>query len=265
MKTCDRLLLLAVERESVIPKNNTIYGIVIASILIGLWVVSLFVLLSINVADVPIWSLPIAVIWQTFLYTGLFITAHDAMHGAVFCQNKKINHAIGTLAVWLYGFLSYKELLKKHWFHHHHPASELDPDYHDGIYSNGINWYFHFMKKYWSWGQFNGRTVAFIVAIYVLHISLTNLALFWIIPPLLSSIQLFYFGTFLPHQEPENGYIRPHCAQTIALPTFWSFVTCYHFGYHREHHEYPHVPWWQLPSVYKRQIFVSSAHSKSRE
>jgi beta-carotene/zeaxanthin 4-ketolase len=247
----DRLLVLAVESESTIIENKTSYGLVIASILIILWTGSLFTFLGLNLVKVPIGFIPIAVIWQTFLYTGLFITAHDAMHGTVFRQNKKINHGIGTLAVWLYGFLSYKELLKKHWFHHHHPASELDPDYHDGTKNNGISWYLHFMKKYWSWGQFNGRTVAFILAIYVLHISMTNLFLFWIIPPFLSSIQLFYFGTFLPHREPKDGYVRPHCAQTISLPTFWSFVTCYHFGYHEEHHEYPNVPWWKLPSVYQ--------------
>ncbi len=53
----------------------------------------------------------------------------------------------------------------------------------------------------------------------------------------------------------QYGYIYPHCSQTIVLPSFWSFIACYHFGYHEEHHEYPHVAWWQLPSVYKHGVF----------
>jgi beta-carotene ketolase (CrtW type) len=68
---------------------------------------------------------------------------------------------------------------------------------------------------------------------------------------------LFYFGTFLPHREPEEGYSNIHCAQSNSLPVFWSFITCYHFGYHQEHHEYPHVPWWHLPVIYKDQKEVS--------
>lgn len=29
-----------------------------------------------------------------------------------------------------------------------------------------------------------------------------------------------------------------------------SFLTCYYFGYHLEHHLYPNVPWWRLPERY---------------
>lgn len=254
MKTCDRSLWITVQIESFTHQKNTIYGLIIAILIIVFWAISSIGLLYMDLAQLPPWAIAIAMIWQMFLYTGLFITAHDAMHGSVYRQNKKINHAIGSLAVWLYGFFSYQKLLKKHWLHHHHPASELDPDFHDGEHKNGILWYFHFMKGYWSWSRFIWLTIAFNLAIYILHISELNLILFWIIPPVVSSIQLFYFGTYLPHQEPETGYIRPHCAQTLSLPLFWSFITCYHFGYHREHHEYPHIPWWQLPQIYQQKV-----------
>jgi len=60
-------------------------------------------------------------------------------------QNHKINNLVGALAVFLYGLFNYEELLKRHWSHHHHPASELDPDFHDGKHKNFF-WYFHFMK-----------------------------------------------------------------------------------------------------------------------
>lgn len=249
MKTCDRSLCFVVEIEPFTNKQNTSYGLVIALLIISLWAVSLTFLLYLDPSTISTWAIALAVVWQMFLDTGLFITAHDAMHGSIYRRNKRINHFIGSLAVWLYGFFSYQQLLKKHWLHHHHPASKLDPDFHDGEHKNGINWYFHFMKGYWSWNQFIKMAIAFIVAEYALQISPTNFILFWIIPLILSSIQLFYFGTYLPHQEPETGYIHPHCAQTLSLTLFWSFIACYHFGYHHEHHEYPHIPWWQLPKL----------------
>jgi len=237
--------------------ESTYRGILIAVAIIGIWAISLMFLLSLNISNLPIlWMLP-AILWQTFLYTGLFITAHDAMHGVVFPNHPKINHFVGRITVLLYAAFSYNKLLKKHWLHHHKPATELDPDFHNGKHKNFFSWYFHFMKGYWSWTQIIGLVVIFHVLHHILHIPEDNLTLFWVIPPILSSFQLFYFGTFLPHREPEEGYSNIHCAQSNSLPVFWSFITCYHFGYHQEHHEYPHVPWWHLPVIYKDQKEVS--------
>ncbi|MBH8552693.1 fatty acid desaturase [Nostocaceae cyanobacterium CENA357] len=226
-------------------------GPVIAFIIISVWAMSLIFLLSIDISQFNFLMLLPIVLWQTFLYTGLFITSHDAMHGVVFPKNSKINHFIGLLCISLYGLLPYKTLLKKHWLHHHSPASQLDPDFHNGKYSNFLAWYFHFMKSYWSWRQIIIITICYNFANYQLHIPVDNLTYFWVIPSLLSSLQLFYFGTFLPHREPIGGYVQPHNAQTINRPIWWSFITCYHFGYHKEHHESPHIPWWQLPDIYK--------------
>lgn len=179
-------LIYAIEIEQVSTNKETISGLVIALLIIGLWTASLALLLSIDATKLPIWLTPIAIVWQMFLYTGLFITAHDAMHGSVFRQNKKINNFIGSLAVFLYCLFSYNQLVKKHWLHHHHPASKLDPDFHNSKRSNGISWYLHFMKGYWSWHQYIGLSIVFCLANYVLQISGTNLVLFWILPPILS-------------------------------------------------------------------------------
>jgi len=232
-------------------------GILIALSVIGLWACSLFLLLSIDLSNLSSLTLLPAIVWQTFLYTGLFITAHDAMHGGVFPNNNKINNFVGSVTLLLYGLLSYKKLLKKHWLHHHYPASELDPDFHNGEQKNFFAWYLHFMKRYWSWTQIPGLIVLFEIVKYQLHLPERNLTLFWIIPSILSSVQLFYFGTFLPHREPEGGYTNPHRAQSSNRSVFWSFITCYHFGYHQEHHEYPHVPWWKLPAIHSMQIDIS--------
>ena len=234
-----------------IERSNNLRGILIAFAIIGLWAGSLVFLLSLNISKFPSWLILLAVLWQTFFYTGLFITAHDAMHGVVFPNNHKFNNLVGSLALFLYGLVSYEKLLKKHWLHHHHPASKLDPDFHDGKHKNFFAWYLYFMKRYWSWTQILGLMITFNVIQYTLHTPSPNLTLFWVIPSLLSSVQLFYFGTFLPHSEPEGGYSNLHRAQSNPLPFFWSFISCYHFCYHKEHHEYPHVPWWKLPGTYR--------------
>jgi beta-carotene ketolase (CrtW type) len=240
----------------VVKNKSPFKGIFIAITIISVWALSLVFLLSLNIPQFGgFWRLLPIILWQTFLYTGLFITAHDAMHGIVFRQNSKINHFIGSLCLSLYGLLSYKKLLKKHWLHHHNPASELDPDFHDGKHESLFVWYVYFMKGYWSWRQIITLTIIYNIAHYALHIPSDNLTYFWVIPSLLSSLQLFYFGTFLPHRQPKGGYTNVHRARTIKRPILWSFITCYHFGYHEEHHEYPHIPWWQLPEIYQRHVF----------
>ncbi|QIR38247.1 beta-carotene ketolase [Tolypothrix sp. PCC 7910] len=225
-------------------------GLLIAIFIIILWAISQIFLLWLDFSKCNILILLSFIIWQTFLYTGLFITAHDAMHGLVLPNYPKINHFVGSLCLKLYGLLPYQKLLKKHWLHHQHPAGELDPDFHDGKHENFIAWYFHFMKSYGSWRQIISIVIIYRILLHLLRIPAANLNYFWALPSLFSSLQLFYFGTFIPHKQPIGGYIAPHNAQTIDRPMWWSFITCYHFGYHKEHHEYPHIPWWQLPEIY---------------
>lgn len=249
--------LQPIKPTSLVINEGMFTGVIIAFIMIGLWASSLIFLLSLDISNIHFLWILLAILLQTFLYTGLFITAHDAMHGLVFPNNPRVNNLIGTIAALLYGLFSYKELLKKHWLHHHHPASELDPDFHDSKHKNFFAWYFHFMKGYWSWTRLIGLILIFQFLNHVVHLPEINLTLFWIISPILSSVQLFYFGTFLTHREPEGGYSNPHRAKSNSLPVFWSFITCYHFGYHKEHHEYPHVPWWKLAEIYRRNTDIA--------
>lgn len=234
-----------------ISYRYTYKGIAIALTIIATWIVSLFFFLSSHLEEVKFWQIAIAIGWQTFLYTGLFITAHDAMHGLVAPRNLQINRFIGRVAVNFYALFPYDKLLQKHWVHHRDPASELDPDFHNGKQKNFFAWYLYFIRNYWCWRQVIGLTVIFHSASLLLNTSRVNLILFWALPAILSSVQLFYFGTYLTHREPKTGYENIHRAQSTHIIPFWSFLACYHFGYHEEHHEYPHVPWWKLPEVYR--------------
>ncbi len=237
-------------RDSLRPERPNLVGGLMALWVIGGWAVSLVFLLTRDLSGWPLWAAA-GVLVQTFLYTGLFITAHDAMHGTVLPRYPRVNRAVGALAVGLYALFSYQKLLKCHWDHHRHPASEEDPDFHDGENEGTLRWYVHFMKGYLSVPQLLGMALVFNVLMYGAGIGVENLLLFWVAPALLSTWQLFYFGTLLPHREPEGGYEDHHRAQSNDFSPWVSFLTCYHFGYHWEHHERPDLPWWRLPA-YRR-------------
>jgi beta-carotene ketolase (CrtW type) len=172
------------------------------------------------------------------------------MHGLVCPHNLKLNKGFGILAIFLYGLFSYPKLLHKHWLHHHYPATIKDPDFHDGNNAHCLAWYFHFLKGYWHWGQFSSCVIFISLIGYVFKLEPINLILFWAVPLILSSGQLFYFGTFLPHRQPPEGYDNFHRANSSNFSVICSFFSCYHFGYHREHHEHPDLPWWQLSQIH---------------
>ncbi|MEO1427577.1 MAG: beta-carotene ketolase CrtW [Cyanobacteria bacterium J06633_8] len=244
-----------------IQSSQAYIGLIIAFVIIAAWAISLGILTNINIAETHKILIIFSILWEAFLFTGLFITGHDAMHGTVFSNNPAINNYIGKLAVFLYAFFSYKKLLKRHQQHHKNPASKLDPDYHNGKQKNFFSWYFYFMFRYWSWLRFLGMTIVYHSVRIIFHIPEINLILFWAIPLLLSSIQLFYFGTYLPHREPSEGYQNSHRTQSIYRPFFWSFISCYHFGYHEEHHKYPYIAWWELPIIIKNNKALKSVQT----
>ncbi|MDX2248581.1 MAG: fatty acid desaturase [Bacteroidia bacterium] len=220
-------------------KNYT--GIVVALLLIALWFTSLVILFRWDV----IFSNPLTwlgILFQTHLFTGMFITAHDAMHGSVFPQNIKINHAIGKICTRLFMFNSYKTLRPKHYLHHRFAGTEKDPDYHKGN-AIFVRWYLDFLKEYISLKQFILVAITYNLLAFV--VPQANLLLFWVIPSVLSTLQLFYFGTYLPHRG-EHAPDNRHRAHSQSKNHLIAFLTCYFFGYHYEHHDAPATPWWQL-------------------
>lgn len=229
-------------------------GVAIAFLILGLWATNLTLGLRLDLSQTPLLLSGAMFLLQAFLYTGLFITAHDSMHRSLLPQSPKWNDRIGAIAVFLYLFFPYQKLVKKHWLHHRYPASEHDPDFHNGRHTHPVFWYVNFLKRYFSWEQVIGILIFYHSMRDLLHVPEKNLLVFWILPSILSSLQLFYFGTFLPHRELPEGYGSSHRARSNNLTPFWSFLSCYHFGYHEEHHECPAVPWWQLPRIRKMRL-----------
>ncbi len=215
-------------------------GVIIASTIILLWFASLAYLLQMDIS----WSNPLiylGILIQTYLYTGLFITAHDAMHGIV-SENKKLNHTIGWISAILFSYNFYWRLFPKHHEHHRFVATEKDPDYHSS--GKFIIWYLSFIRQYVSVWQILLMAATF--NILKLFLPTENLVVFWMVPAVLSTLQLFYFGTYLPHMgESDNK----HHSKSQTKNHFWAFVSCYFFGYHYEHHDSPGTPWWRLWKV----------------
>lgn len=182
----------------------------------------------------------ILLLLQTHLYTGLFITAHDAMHGVVAPGKKTLNKMVGTVCALLFAFNWYPRLYPKHHAHHRFVATEKDPDYHGG---NFWSWYLSFLKQYITWPQMLAMAITFNVLKY--FFTLENVILYWMLPAILATFQLFYFGTYQPHKgEHETGNM--HRSTTLKRNHVWAFVSCYFFGYHFEHHDKPFLPWWKL-------------------
>ena len=195
------------------------------------------------------WAIP-GFLLQTWLFTGLFITAHDAMHGTVSPSRPRLNRALGALSAALYAAFRFRELLPAHHAHHDHAGTPgADPDFHDGQRTGFVAWFLTFMRRYLRVRQIIILTLVFQVLHHGLGLPLQNLLLFWVAPSLASTIQLFGFGTYLTHRVPEGGHTNPHNARTVDLPVWLSLLTCYHFGYHEEHHESPGTPWWRLPAA----------------
>ena len=104
-----------------------------------------------------------------------------------------------------------------------------------------INWYFRFIRDYLSIWQVVFMAVLFnVLKVWVPQ---QNLLLFWVLPSLLSTLQLFYFGTYLPHKGEHDNR---HHSRTQNKNHVVAFFTCYFFGYHYEHHDAPGTPWWLL-------------------
>lgn len=220
-------------------------GIAIAIIIILSWLFHQSHTLLYGVVDLSNMTFYFHIVFQMFLFTGLFITAHDAMHGTV-AKNKMLNRIIGTVSTFFYAGLSYNKLLKNHFNHHKFPASESDPDF-SVKNQKFIVWWLTFLFRYASLSQI--IIMALVFNILKIWIEEINLFIFWILPVLLSSLQLFYFGTYKPHKLPHSHDMTEHNSRTLRKNHLYAFVTCYFFGYHLEHHINPGIPWWRLYSL----------------
>lgn len=228
------------------------------------WGLSLALALGGNTAAGPLWLLVVVVLLRTQLQTGLFIVGHDAMHGLLCPARDRWNDALGALALMLYAALPYGACRRQHHAHHNQPASALDPDFPRQFSDGALHWYSQFLARYLS-----ARQMLLLLATWAVLVVLTmtgaqvpiaqaswRVLLFTTLPLLLSSVQLFVFGTYLPHRVQRHPELRTHPI-SLTLPPWLSLLACYHFGYHREHHDNPALSWYELPAARARKLSLA--------
>ena len=185
----------------------------------------------------------------TWLSVGLFITAHDAMHRSLAPDRPAANRMVGAACLLIYAGFGFGSLLPKHHQHHRAPGTAADPDFHPDHPTRFWPWYARFFREYFGWRELAWVSAVSSFYVLVLRAPLANVLLFWAAPALLSSLQLFAFGTWLPHRRGED-FPDHHQARSNRMPRWLSLLTCFHFGgYHHEHHTHPHLPWWRLPEA----------------
>ncbi|WMS43368.1 fatty acid desaturase [Acuticoccus sp. MNP-M23] len=240
--------------------RQTVIGLTLAAGVIVAWLVAhVSAIYLINWPELP-WIAPVAMVAvQTWLFVGLFIIAHDCMHGSLAPGRPAINRTVGRLCLLLYAGFSYDGLLKDHHKHHRRPGTEDDPDYNPHNPHAFWPWFVRFMRHYFGWRQFLTLGVGMVLYVVLLRPSVVNLTVFFALPSILSALQLFYFGTYRPHRHENDMFADEHRTRTDNFPWLVSLLTCFHFGYHHEHHLAPTVPWWQLPAVRKAQAAGSGA------
>lgn len=216
-------------------------GVFFASVIVLTWSSHLYYCLVFVEPDFKSFAFYIHIIIQTYIFTGLFITAHDSMHQSI-SKNRSINLFFGRIAAFLFAGLSYKKLLVNHKLHHKYPGTNLDPDF--SASQNILIWWMSFLYRYISIIQFIIMAAAFnLFKLFAEEVSIIS---FWVVPAVLSTFQLFYFGTYRPHMQPHTDDMNPHNARTLKKNHVWAMLSCYFFGYHHEHHELPQTPWWQM-------------------
>lgn len=230
------------------PARQSLTGLVLAAILIGSWAA----LQVIGVFFYPLeggwlFAAPLLAATICWLNVGLFIVAHDAMHTSLAPGRPELNRFVGTLALLLYAGFSFARMRPKHFAHHRAPGTDEDPDFSTANPAAFWAWYRKFLVEYFGLGQLAFLTL--VAAFYLLlGAGLANVLLFWALPAIVSSLQLFYFGTFRPHRAEQQAFVDDHRARSSGFGWLASLLSCYHFGYHHEHHLAPHVPWWRLPA-----------------
>ncbi|MEA5392610.1 fatty acid desaturase [Cyanobium gracile UHCC 0139] len=224
--------------------------------ILGAWLVTLVLALLADPAGWTPAAVGLAMALRTFLQTGLFILGHDAMHRTLVPGRPRLNDALGRLALMLYAGLPYGRCRRHHLRHHRFPGSRLDPDYRRVSGDGALRWYARFMGNYLSVPQLVLLLASWLAVGGVLMRLEPRLVLaiptFWVLPLVLSSCQLFLFGTYLPHRGDGSTLAGCHAIRSLGYPHLLSLLACFHFGYHREHHAHPAVPWFRLPQLRRR-------------
>jgi beta-carotene/zeaxanthin 4-ketolase len=234
------------------PWRQSLIGLALAATIFAVWLaVHLWAMFALRI-DGGNWALVVPVFaLQCWLSVGMFIVAHDAMHGSLSPVAPRLAAAIGAALLFLYAGFGWRRMRDAHFDHHRHVGTADDPDFNAANPRQFWPWYWQFLRRYF--GPLSMAWVWTVVLTYffVFKVPPLNIALLYGFPAIASSLQLFYFGTYRPHRHSAGRFADKHRARSDNFPLLASLLSCFHFGYHHEHHLHPGVPWWALPRTRK--------------
>ena len=238
-------------------------GLTLAATLFAIWLGVHFWAMFVFRIDSANWLLvPLIFALQCWLSVGMFIVAHDAMHGSLAPGKARLNAAVGTVILLLYAGFGWRKMRDAHLAHHDNVGTAGDPDFNAHNPREFWPWYKLFLKRYFGW-----QSMAFVWSVvlsyyFLFDVPPQNIALLYGFPAITSSVQLFYFGTYRPHRHEgldegcHGNAVFPdhHNSRSNDYGTLASLLSCFHFGYHHEHHLSPGTPWWALPRRHREYL-----------
>lgn len=244
-------MTLNVQPSTISAARQTVVGVALAVAILGSWLgLHVYTMFFYEFSAWSFVTVPLLVALLCWLYVGIFIVAHDCMHGSLAPYRPWLNNVFGQICVFIYAGFQFGALNRKHHLHHRYAGTEEDPDFHEPAPGTFLSWYTRFFMEYFSWRELLTIAVATNVYMFVFQVPVANVLVFWALPALLSSLQLFTFGTYLPHRPGVDPFADRHRSRTNGYTWLVSLLTCFHFGYHHEHHVYPNLPWWRLPEAH---------------
>ena len=173
------------------------------------------------------------VLVRSFLHTGLFILAHDAMHNSLVPGHAGINQQIGRVCLWLYAGLNYDACKRNHHRHHRMPESEADPDFPTNNRSL-LAWLIRFMRNYLNSAQLSRLVLVLTVLLLAAqpHQSqpLITISVVFLLPLLISTAQHFFVGTYLPHRKEHKQISHQVSIKSLNLHPFVSLLAYFYLA-----------------------------------
>lgn len=239
-------------------RHQSVRGLLVAGLLVSAWsALQAYAHLQHRWDTVGWLSAPLLAGLLCWLNVGLFIVAHDALHGSLAPAMPRLSRAVGGLSLLLYAGFQLRRFEPGHHRHHLHAGSDDDPDFQhaDGA-GHFWRWYLRFLRSYFGLPELAGVVLGTLL--FAVLSDGSHALAFWALPGLLASVQLFAFGTWLPHRPGPQPFTDQHRARSSSRGTLVSLLQCFHFGYHHEHHLRPDLPWWRLPA-FRRSILREDA------
>lgn len=234
-------------------------GLLLAALVLAAWCVLQAYAHLQHRWDLAGWlAAPLLTALLCWLNVGLFIVAHDALHGSLAPALPRLSRAVGWMCLMLYAGFQLSRFEQGHQRHHRHAGSDDDPDFqHADGGGHFWSWYLRFLRSYLGLPELAGVVLGTVL--FAVLSDWSHAIAFWALPGMLASLQLFAFGTWLPHRPGIQPFIDQHRARSSSSGNFVSLLQCFHFGYHHEHHLRPDLPWWRLPAFKRSSLRVGAA------